>query len=147
MEKLFSLASVMVIDDETFSQRYVSRLLEGIGIGEIITADNGAQALEKLAEREGDLDLVICDVEMPEMDGYEFVRRVRYGVVPKFKDTPIIVLTGQDSEKNVRRARMLKIDGFVVKPPDKGVFERKIRRVITARIRDALGMEDKGKEA
>lgn len=141
MENLYSVASVMVIDDEAFSRSYVSRLLEGLGIGEIVTADDGAQALEKLEARESGLDLIICDVEMPEMTGYEFIRRVRYGIVPRFKDIPIIVLTGQDSDKNVRQARVLKIDGFVVKPPDKDVFERKIRRIVAGKMRDALAEE------
>ena len=51
MEKLFSVASVMVVDDEAFSRSFVSRLLADIGIGEIVEAENGARALELLKER------------------------------------------------------------------------------------------------
>ena len=142
MERLFSVASVMVVDDETFSRSFVSRLLKDIGIGEIVEAENGARALELLKERKAGLDLVVCDVNMPEMDGYEFIRRLRYGEAPRFKDVPVVVLTGEDSEKSVRHARILKIDGFVVKPPDKGVFERQIRRIVSARMRQTLGVED-----
>ncbi len=142
MEKLFSVASVMVVDDEAFSRGLVARLLKDIGIGEIVEAENGARALELLKERKASLDLVVCDVNMPEMDGYEFIRRVRYGEAPKFKEVPVVVLTGEDGEKSVRHARILKIDGFVVKPPDKDVFERQIRRIVSASMRQTLGVED-----
>lgn len=79
---------------------------------------------------------------MPEMDGYEFIHQVRRGGASKFRKVPVIVLTGEDTEKNVRHARIPKIDGFIVKPPDKGISERKIRRIVTARTRQALGVED-----
>lgn len=141
VEKLFQTVSVMVVDDEEFARRYVSRILEQIGVSRIMTAENGAQALEQLGELESDLDLMICDIKMPEMDGYELVRRIRYGTVPRFKDLPIIMLTGYDTEKNVQHGRVLRIDGFVVKPPDVKVFERKIRRVLVERIRGALPTE------
>ena len=138
MEKLFKVASVMVIDDEAFAQYMVSELLKDMGVGEIITADNGAKAIEMLEQRDGDLNLIVCDVEMPEMDGYEFIRKLRYGAVPRFKDIPVIVLTGKDTDKNVQHARILKIDGFVVKPPDKNVFESKVREIIKGQLREAL---------
>jgi CheY-like chemotaxis protein len=145
MDKVFSGASVLVIDDEAFSVSFVSRLLEGIGIGEIVTASNGAEALELLNDRRDGLDLIVCDVNMPEMDGYEFIRRLRFGAAPDCKDLPVLVLTGEDSEKNVQHARILKIDGFFVKPPNKTVFENTVRRIISDRIRAALDSASKGR--
>ena len=113
----YSTVKVMVIDNEAFARKFVTRLLEAIGIGQVVTAESGADALAQLAEPDTDIDLVICDIEMPEMTGYEFVRQVRYGTVPRFKDVPILILTGQATEKNVQRARAHKINGFVTKPP------------------------------
>ena len=112
----FGSAKVMIVDNEAFSRKYVTRILEAIGIGAIETALSGADALAKLTEADADIDLVICDIEMPEMTGYEFVRRVRYGTVPRYKDVPILILTGHATEKNVQRAHTHKIDGFVTKP-------------------------------
>ena len=143
VDKIFNNLSAMVVDDELIARNHVARMLEKIGLGEIVTADNGAEALEKLEARKEDLDVIVCDIEMPEMDGYELIRRIRYGVVPRFKDVPIVVLTGVDSEKNVRHARILKIDGFVVKPANAELFEKRIRRILTQRIRQALGIEGK----
>ena len=141
VEKIFNSVGVMVVDDEEFARKHVTRILNRIGAGEVVTAGNGVEALERMGEPERDIDPIICDVEMPEMDGYELVRRIRYGEVPKFKDVPIVVLTGKDTDKNVQPARVLRIDGFLVKPPDIKVFERKIRRILSERICQALGID------
>ncbi len=57
---------------------------------------------------------------MPEMDGYEFVRYVRDGKVGAFADIPIVMLTGVQTDEDVQRGRMPKVDGFVFKPPKLG---------------------------
>ena len=132
VDEAYGALTVMVVDDEAFSRKFVLRILEAIGIGHVITAESGSIALGQLDETKGDVDLVICDIEMPEMTGYEFARRVRYGTVPRFKDVPILILTGQASDKNVKKARMYKINGFVTKPPTVDLL-----RVF---IRDVLGL-------
>ena len=127
---VFSSVNVMVVDDEEFAQRFVTRILGMLGTGEVLTADNGADALEKLAETVVAIDLIISDIEMPEVDGYEFVRKVRYGGVPKYKDVPVLILTGKDTDQNVQKARFHKIDGFIVKPPNAEDLERKMRKAL-----------------
>ncbi len=126
----FGSVKVMIVDNEAFSRKYVTRILEAIGIGAVETAMSGADALAKLAEAEADVDLVICDIEMPEMNGYEFVRRVRYGTVPGYKDVPILILTGHATEENVQRARTHKIDGFVTKPATVDLLKVQIRDLL-----------------
>ena len=66
---VFSSVNVMVVDDEEFARRFVTRILGLIGTGEVVTADDGADALEKLAETDVAIDLIISDIEMPEIDG------------------------------------------------------------------------------
>ena len=127
---VFSSVNVMVVDDEEFAQRFVTRILDMLGTGEVLTANNGADALEKLAETDVAVDLIISDIEMPEVDGYEFVRKVRYGVVPKYKDVPILILTGKDTDQNVQKARFHKINGFIVKPPNAEDLERNLRKAL-----------------
>ena len=127
---VFSSVNVMVVDDEEFAQRFVTRILGMLGTGEVLTADNGADALEKLAETDVAIDLIISDIEMPEVDGYEFVRKVRYGAVPKYKDVPILILTGKDTDENAQKARFHKINGFIVKPPNAEDLERALRKAL-----------------
>ena len=129
-DNTFGSVKVMIVDNEAFSRKYVTRVLEAIGIGDIETFMSGADALARLAEADADIDLVICDIEMPEMNGYEFVRRVRYGTVPRFKDVPILILTGHSTEENVQRARTHKVDSFVTKPATVDMLKVQIRDLL-----------------
>ena len=126
----FSSINVMVVDDDESSRKLVTRILEALGVGHVLAAENGVDALARLGDGDADVDVIICDVEMPEMAGYEFARRIRYGVVPRFKDVPIMMLTGQPTEKNVQRARTHKINGFMEKPPSADLMRIKIRDVL-----------------
>lgn len=122
--------NLLVVEDEEFSARFLGRILEKIGIVSVLIAANGAEALKILETAEPSIDLVISDIEMPEMDGYELVRRIRYGMVPQYKAVPILMLTGQDTDKNVDLARIHKIDGFIVKPPKAEDLERRILKAL-----------------
>ncbi len=129
-EPEFAQLNVMAIDDEEFARGLITRVLEMIGVGSVLTAENGIDALAQLERTELAVDLVISDIEMPEMNGYEFVRRLRYGAVPHYKELPVIMLTGKDTEKNVRSARIHKISGFVVKPPEVNTLKDHMRRAL-----------------
>ena len=124
----FKFLNVMVVEDEAFALKMVSELLKKIGISSVTAAGNGAEGLAKLAEAEPKINFIICDIEMPEMDGYEFVRKVRYGAVPGYKDVPVVMLTGKDTDKNVQSARIHKINGFLIKPAKVNTLVAAIRR-------------------
>jgi len=126
----FEDLTVLVVDDEEFALKLAGKALNAIGIGQVITAAEGQQALDLMAETTEDIDLIISDINMPDMDGYAFARRVRYGVVPRFKNLPILMLTGHDTEPNAQKARTHKINGYIVKPAEKDKLETLIRQVI-----------------
>jgi len=126
----FEELTVLVVDDEEFALTLAGKVLNSIGVGQVITASGGQQALDLMAETMEDIDLIISDISMPEMDGYAFARRVRYGVVPRFKNLPILMLTGHDTEHNVQKARTHKINGYIVKPAEKAKLETLIRQTI-----------------
>tara|TARA_B100000676_G_scaffold264054_1_gene276176 strand:+ start:92 stop:493 length:402 start_codon:yes stop_codon:yes gene_type:complete len=123
---------ILVVEDEAFSLEAIRKVLNNIGATSVATASNGADALKLLEDADCNLDLIICDIEMPEMSGYEFVRMLRYGTVPRFKDLPVLMLTGHDTPKNLRRARTHKIDGFLVKPPTAESLRRGILDALKA---------------
>ncbi len=133
-DEIFSAITVMVVDDEAIMRSFVTSTLEAIGVGHVITAENGADALTQLAETDGAVDLVICDIEMPEMTGYEFVNSVRHSMVPRFKNVPIVILTGQDTERNMEKARIHQINGYLVKPPTVDLLRAQIRNVLGLRL-------------
>ena len=126
----FSAIKVMVVDDDEFSRKFLTRILETLGVGHVVTAENGVEALSQLGDSDADVDLLICDIVMPEMTGDELVRRIRYGTVPRFKDVPILVLTGHPTEKTAQRARTHKIDGYIEKPPSVDLLKVKIRDIL-----------------
>ncbi len=129
-DDVYDRLNVMVVEDEEFSRFFLAKVLSSIGIENVTFAENGSDALAKLENLDTGLDLIICDIEMPEMGGYEFVRRLRYGAIPAFKDVPIVMLTGKDTEKNVRSAKIHKISGFMVKPPEAEPLKKMIDQVL-----------------
>ncbi len=122
--------NVLVIEDEDFAASFVRRVLDRLGVGNVINAATGAAALELLQKTDIRIDIFICDLEMPEMGGYEFIRRIRYGTVPRYKGIPILVLTGRDTEKNVKKSRTHRINGFIVKPPRADELEHHMRKAL-----------------
>ena len=122
---------VMIVDDDAFALKVLTRVLEGIGIRDIVTAEGGAAALEKLSSLGEDaLDLIISDIEMPDMDGYELSRRIRYGIVPQHKNIALVILTGHYTDENVLHARTHKIDCLVAKPPSVDVLKLEIEEAL-----------------
>ncbi len=93
-DEKYSPLTIMVVEDDELGRKYIKALLQGIGVGLIIGAENGADALQVLEETDADVDLVICDVEMPELNGFEFARRVRYGTCRDSRTCPFCCLPG-----------------------------------------------------
>jgi len=67
--------AVMVVDDDPVVLMQMQQMLTGIGIGEVLTARNGVDAMRQMAHRSRALEVVVCDLNMPEMDGVEMIRR------------------------------------------------------------------------
>lgn len=106
-------SKVVLIADDTQTMRSVVRAsLKAIGFKEFHEVTNGAEA--KLILETKPIDLVICDWEMPEMDGLEVLKEMRG--MEKHKETPFIMLTGNANTDLVTQSIKLGISGFVVKP-------------------------------
>ena len=92
------------------------RVLDTIGVENIEVAENGVEGIDLLSKAESEIDLIICDIKMPEMDGYKFVRQIRLGAVEGYQEVPILILTADGSAANVRGAKFHKLDWFITKP-------------------------------
>ncbi|MGI9167064.1 MAG: PAS domain S-box protein [Pyrinomonadaceae bacterium] len=104
---------ILVVDDSADSVEMLRRLFEMDG-ATVSTAGGGAEALEII--REQDFEVILSDISMPEMDGFEFLRRLRE--IPEKRDVPVLALTGFGRAEDVERA---KAEGFfthVTKPID-----------------------------
>lgn len=121
---------VLVADDDAYFLKIMVKVLNNVGIKNIILAENGGEALDKLASTEEPIDLVISDIEMPGMGGFELAHMIRRGTVAEYKDIPFLMLTGHSDEENVRKGRAHRIQGFIVKPPTAEILERCIERAL-----------------
>ena len=122
--------AVMVIDDSELDRKYLKALCDGIGVGTVLAAESGNDALQQLEATEAEVDMIICDVEMPELNGFEFTRRIRYGLVPRFKDVPIVLLTGHSTQKHLEYAQTHKISDLVEKPLTADFLKVEIEKVL-----------------
>jgi len=102
---------VLVVDDSITVRRVTQRLLRREGYRVALAAD-GLQALERLAEEKP--AVVLSDIEMPRMDGFDLARNIRNDV--KLRDLPIIMITSRIAEKHREHAKELGVDHYLGKP-------------------------------
>lgn len=104
---------VMVVDDSVTVRKVTSRFLERQGM-EVITAKDGVDAINILQEAEQIPDVMLLDIEMPRMDGFEVASRVRH--TSRLQDLPIIMITSRTGEKHRERAFSLGVNRYLGKP-------------------------------
>jgi chemosensory pili system protein ChpA (sensor histidine kinase/response regulator) len=102
---------VMVVDDSVTVRKVTTRFLEREGF-DVVTAKDGADAILKLEEVQP--DLMLLDIEMPRMDGFEVATQVRHN--PRLSGLPIIMITSRTGEKHRERAFQVGVDGYMGKP-------------------------------
>ncbi|MGA2778332.1 MAG: Hpt domain-containing protein [Steroidobacteraceae bacterium] len=101
----------LVVDDSITVRRVTQRLLERNGM-RVLTAKDGVEAVSLLQDHLP--DIILLDIEMPRMDGYEVASHVRND--PRLKDIPIVMITSRVSEKHRARAIELGVDEYLGKP-------------------------------
>ena len=104
-------ACVMVVDDSLTVRRVTERLLRRQNM-DVLTAKDGVEALTMLEDRVP--DLMLLDIEMPRMDGYELTRHIRRS--PRLQTIPIIMITSRTGEKHRRLAMELGVNRYLGKP-------------------------------
>jgi chemosensory pili system protein ChpA (sensor histidine kinase/response regulator) len=108
---------IMIVDDSVSIRQVVSRLIEEQG-WKAHTAKDGLDALEKL--REIRPDIIVLDIEMPRMNGYEFLSAVKADMT--YQNIPVVMLTSRTTAKHREKALALGAKGFTIKPYNKDEF-------------------------
>ena len=118
---------VLVVDDSQTMRMlllfHVIKMMPGI---KIVEAVNGAHALEKLKQQT--VDLILTDMNMPELDGAGLIHAVRHDLK---LDTPIIIITTKGEQRDRERWRALGANGYITKPIDLRQFRETIRKFIS----------------
>ena len=117
--------SILAVDDSASMRQMVSFTLKNAGYN-VVEAVDGQDALEKAGTR--DFDLVLTDQNMPRLDGIGLTKRLRDN--PKFKTTPILILTTESSDQMKQAGRGAGATGWLVKPFDPAKLIEVIRKVV-----------------
>jgi two-component system, chemotaxis family, chemotaxis protein CheY len=104
---------ILTVDDSRTMREMVAMTLRGAGF-HVIQADDGVNALKVLADNE--VDIIITDLNMPNMDGLQLVRALR--AKPEFKGTPILFLTTRNTDSDKQQGRAAGATGWITKPFD-----------------------------
>lgn len=103
--------TILVVEDNADMRGYIIQLLENENLS-VISAPNGIEARKALALQKP--DLIISDIMMPEMDGFEFISHVRS--VPDFRDIPIVVLSARAEQEDRIHGYSIGVSDFLIKP-------------------------------
>ena len=114
--KDFAGCTVLVADDNDISMEIITELLTMNGL-KVVAAANGREAVERFAaSQEGSVQLVLMDVQMPELDGCEATRQIRQLARGDAASVPILALTGNSSSDDVEAAMQAGMNDYMVKP-------------------------------
>ena len=105
--------TVMVVDDSPTVVKFVSFAIRSTAM-KVVTACDGMDALEKLSALPEGVDLIITDLNMPNLDGYEFIRTVRQNQA--YGNVPIIILSSEEEEKDKQLGIDAGASSYLVKP-------------------------------
>jgi two-component system, chemotaxis family, chemotaxis protein CheY len=126
---------VMVVDDQASMRRIVRQLLASNGIRDILEAGDGAEALEQLQKPEhAGIDLVICDLMMPVMDGLTFCNHMRRDIRLKSRHVPILLLTAVTDELVLQVARQVGALDVANKPIAASELGRRIEHLVGIKL-------------
>ncbi|MBS1209075.1 MAG: putative pilus biose protein [Proteobacteria bacterium] len=121
------IPSIMVVDDSLTVRKITSRLLEREGF-QVVTAKDGVDALEQLVDYKP--DVMLLDIEMPRMDGFDLARNIRADA--RLKDVPIIMITSRMADKHRNYAMEIGVNHYLGKPYQEEQLLELITRYIAA---------------
>ena len=116
---------ILVVDDDKKNRYLVSFLLEKEGF-EVFIATNGLEGIE--AAKKQQVDLILMDIKMPKIDGYEATRRIRR--LKKYKSIPIIALTSYAMMEDKEKAMKAGCTGYMSKPITPETFTKEIKKFL-----------------
>ena len=123
---------ILVVDDSAAIRKILQRVLRQTGmlIGEIHEAGDGQEALEKL--KTGKVGLILSDINMPKMDGLQFLAALRAS--PEWRHVPVIMITTEGGETKVAEAVRRGASGYVRKPFTADQIKEKLAGILEAAL-------------
>ncbi len=120
--------NVLIIEDDRHMRILIRNMLFALGVKDVAEAPNGKTALEEMQGFRSDLMLV--DLKMEPIDGFEFVRRLRADTKNPYRFVPVIMITAYADLDTVAKARDVGITDFMAKPVSATALQQRIERVL-----------------
>jgi two-component system, chemotaxis family, chemotaxis protein CheY len=111
------MKKIMIVEDSSVQRKMIIKIIQEAGYGnEIIEAEDGNKAIELLSENYGDVAIVLCDWNMPNVSGLDFIRAAAN--VPAVSDIPIVMVTTEGTEDKINEAKQAhpNLAGYIPKP-------------------------------
>ena len=122
----FASIRILLIEDQLFIRSMMARMLNGIGFKEILQARDGKEAIDLISADREFVDVILCDLKMPNMDGFEFLAKLRE-LPTGSAQIPVVMLTASNDPGSVHKLKGLGIAGYIVKPASTQMVVERIR--------------------
>jgi two-component system chemotaxis response regulator CheY len=116
----------LIVDDFSTMRRIVRGLLKEMGCNNAEEAEDGAAALASLKQQK--FDFVVCDINMPNMNGFDFLKAVRAD--ESLKHIPVLMVTAEARKEDIVLAAQSGASGYIVKPFTKATLEEKVQKIV-----------------
>jgi two-component system chemotaxis response regulator CheY len=116
----------LIVDDFSTMRRIVRGLLKEMGCSNAEEAEDGAVALGMIKAQS--FDFVVCDINMPNMNGFDFLKAVRAD--DALKHIPVLMVTAEARKEDIVLAAQIGASGYIVKPFTKATLEEKIQKIV-----------------
>ena len=108
-----TVSTILVAEDSVATRRMLDKILTSVGY-QVIVCRDGQEALEQVEQYKGKIDLILSDVEMPRLNGFELLQKVRAKAA--FKNTPIVMATSRTGDRHQKEAKKLGATDYLGKP-------------------------------
>ena len=123
--KKYANKSVLVAEDHPDGRKLVVRLLDKLGVTNVVAVANGQEAQEQLQGQA--FDMLLADWHMPEMDGIGLLKSVKAD--SSLKSMKVLMVTADDDQKHIREAILAGADGYLVKPVTQERLQQKLEDI------------------
>ena len=121
--------NILVVDDEIMNIKMVGRIFRDIPTVHILSAMNRDETMSELANN--NIDMILLDLKMPDIDGFEL-----YGLIREKYNTPVVIMTADNSSETLEKINELGIDDYLTKPLNKFVTQEMVYGIINYRKND-----------
>ena len=134
MDKHFSEMTVLIVDDDENVREMLKNMLREIGLRKLVEARDGTEGVSAFQSKNNPVDIVLCDWNMPDMNGMEVMRHIRK--LDGGGDCPFMMVTGRSDMDSVVEAKQAGVVAYIRKPFSVTQLEQKLKFVYGKMILD-----------